>query len=303
VVIVPFLDAPIQSNHKTQVWLDTKEMFGETLGKSWISFSKKVENYGAAGIKLVEETLYANELDALNVLYVALTRPVEQLILISNGATSKKDSYPQMIQNYLKQKNAKESEVFTLGQKRQTFEKIKVNEKSKVFSIEQKANPWQKKIKTLAFTPNDFKTNAAEAWGILIHELLSKIEIAEDVDWVIEDASGLGKIELKDKKIFKKILRNIVDHPELKSFYSNDFKVWNERDILVPNGKNIRPDRLVKRNKELILIDYKTGMQKEADHEQLIQYKNIVGQVFTDKKIKCFLVYIKKNDALEVEMV
>ena len=303
VVIVPFLDAPIQSNHKTQVWLDTKEMFGETLGKSWISFSKKVENYGAAGIKLVEETQYANELDALNVLYVALTRPVEQLILISNGATSKKDSYPQMIQNYLKQKNAKESEVFTLGQKRQTFEKIKVNEKSKVFSIEQKANPWQKKIKTLAFTPNDFKTNAAEAWGILIHELLSKIEIAEDVDWVIEDASGLGKIELKDKKIFKKILRNIVDHPELKSFYSNDFKVWNERDILVPNGKNIRPDRLVKRNKELILIDYKTGMQKEADHEQLIQYKNIVGQVFTDKKIKCFLVYIKKNDALEVEMV
>ena len=36
---------------------------------------------------------------------------------------------------------------------------------------------------------------------------------------------------------------------------------------------------------------------------KLIQYKNIVGQVFTEKKIKCFLVYIKKNDALEVEMV
>tara|TARA_B100000767_G_C19777545_1_gene543592 strand:+ start:759 stop:3887 length:3129 start_codon:yes stop_codon:yes gene_type:complete len=303
VVIVPFLDAPIQSNHKTQVWLDTKEMFGETLEESWISFSKKIENYGAAGIKLVEQTQSANELDALNVLYVALTRPVEQLILISNGAISKEDSYPEMIQNYLKQKNAKESEIFSLGQKRQTSENIKINEKSKIFLIEQKANPWQKQIKTLAFNPKDFETNQTRVWGILIHELLSKIEIAEDVDWIIEDAFKLGKIELKDKKIFKKILKNIVEHPKLKSFYTNDSKVWNERDILVPNGKNIRPDRLVKRSQELVLIDYKTGVQKEADHEQLIQYKNIIGQVFIDKKIKCYLVYIKKNAALEVEMI
>ena len=303
VVIVPFLDAPIQSNHKTQVWLDTKEIFGETLEKSWISFSKRIENYGAAGIKLAEETRYANELDALNVLYVAMTRAVEQLILISNGATSKQDSYPQMLKNYLKQKNVEESEVFTLGQKRKTSEKQKVKEKPKVFSIEQKANPWQKKIKELAFSQNNFETNAAKLWGILIHELLSKIEIAEDVDWVIEDAYTLGKIESKDKKIFQNILRKIVKHPKLESFYTNDSRVWNERDILVPNGKNIRPDRLVKYNQELILIDYKTGVQKKEDHEQLIQYRNIVGQVFKGKKIKCYLVYILKNDAVEVETV
>ena len=63
-----------------------------------ISFSNKVQNYGSAGIKLSDQIRYANELDALNVLYVALTRSIEQLILISNGAASKKNSYPEMIQ-------------------------------------------------------------------------------------------------------------------------------------------------------------------------------------------------------------
>ena len=301
VVIVPFLDDPVQSKHKTQVWLDTKEIFGETLEKSWISFSNKVQNYGNAGIKLSDQIRYSNELDALNVLYVALTRSIEQLILISNGATSKKDSYPEMIQNYLKQKNVKESEIFTLGQKRQIIVSEKIKEKPRVFSIEQKANPWQNKIKTLAFTPADSEISRAKVWGVLIHELFSKIEVAEDVEWVIEDAFVAGKIDLKGKKIFKKILLNVVEHPELKRFYSNEFRVWNEHDILVPNGQNIRPDRLMELNQELILIDYKTGSQKKEDEEQILNYKNIVNQVFTDKKIKCYLIYIQKKGSLKIK--
>ena len=70
----------------------------------------------------------------------------------------------------------------------------------------------------MAFTPADSEISRAKVWGVLIHELFSKIEVAEDVEWVIEDAFVAGKIDLKGKKIFKKILLNVVEHPELKRF-------------------------------------------------------------------------------------
>jgi ATP-dependent exoDNAse (exonuclease V) beta subunit len=57
----------------------------------------------------------------------------------------------------------------------------------------------------------------------------------------------------------------------------------------------------MERNQELILLDYKTGAQKKEDEEQMLNYKNIVNQVFTDKKIKCYLIYIQKKGSLKIK--
>ena len=300
VVILPFLDDPIQGNHQAKVWLETEEFFGETISKGWIPFTKRVEIYGEQGKALFDKVQQANELDALDVLYVAMTRPVEQLIMISNGAAAKQDSYPSFIQNFLNINGKEEEAVLTLGEKRS----VVINQNSRtehgVFSIEAKAKDWQKNLMLQAYSQPESKQNSPKVQGILIHELLAKIEMATDVDWVLEEACALGKIDLNTTETFKQMLTDLVDHPVLKPFFRDFYTVWNERDILIPDSENIRPDRLMENEHEIVLIDYKTGKPKNEDRQQIEHYKNIISQVFKYKKVKTYLVYIQAGKKIAI---
>ena len=300
VVILPFLDDPIQGNHQAKVWLETEEFFGETISKGWIPFTKRVETYGEQGKALFDKVQRANELDALDVLYVAMTRPVEQLIMISNGAAAKQDSYPSFIQNFLNINGKEEEAVLTLGEKRSVVINQDFRTEQGVFSIEAKAKDWQKNLMLQAYSQPESKQNSPKVQGILIHELLAKIEMATDVDWVLEEACALGKIDLNTTETFKQMLTDLVDHPVLKPFFRDVYTVWNERDILIPDSENIRPDRLMENKHEMVLIDYKTGKPKNEDRQQIEHYKNIISQVFKYKKVKTYLVYIQAGKKIAI---
>ena len=300
VVILPFLDDPIQGNHQAKVWLDTEDFFGEDISKGWIPFTKRVETYGEQGKALFDKVQQANELDALNVLYVAMTRPVEQLILISNGAATKQDSYPSFIKNFLNTNGKEEEAVLTLGKKRSSTVNRDFNLDHGFFSIEAIPKDWQNNLMLQAYSQPESKWNSPKVQGILIHELLAKIKIASDVDWVLDEACALGKIDLNAIEMFKQILTEVVDHPFLKLFFSDAYTVWNERDILIPDSENIRPDRLMENEDEIVLIDYKTGKPKNVDRQQIDHYKHVVSQVFKGKKIKTFLIYIQNGKKVTI---
>jgi hypothetical protein len=52
-----------------------------------------------------------------------------------------------------------------------------------------------------------------------------------------------------------------------------------ETDILCPDGTTFRPDRVIIRNGHTLVIDFKTGIEKEAHRNQIINYKNILAQM------------------------
>ena len=55
-----------------------------------LNYNKDFENYGEAGEKIYEEHQSELELDNINLLYVTLTRPIEQLYIISSKDISSK---------------------------------------------------------------------------------------------------------------------------------------------------------------------------------------------------------------------
>ena len=177
------------------------------------------------------------------------------------------------------------------------------HENLKFFPIEINSKKWQNSLMIQAYNQPQSKINSPKIWGILIHDLLAKIETSEDLDWVLEEAFSLGRINENSVDLIKKLLLKVINHPSLNSFFKNEYKVWNERDILIPNEENIRPDRLMENRDEMILIDYKTGKSKEADQDQIEHYKKIIGQVFSGKKIKSYLVYIQEKKEVEVVLI
>ena len=91
---------------------------------------------------------------------------------------------------------------------------------------------------------------------------------------------------------------DVLEHPKLKTYYTSDFKIYNERDIITSSGQLLRPDRLnINSKNEAIIIDYKTGEAKAFHGKQLNDYEAVLNQMNLNVTHK-LLVYI--NDTIEV---
>ena len=65
----------------------------------------------------------------------------------------------------------------------------------------------------------------------------------------------------------------------------------NEEDILLEDGKVIRPDRLVFLPEGIVIIDYKTGSPLPAHEEQILAYRaHIINMGYQVKS--CVLAYV-----------
>ena len=91
---------------------------------------------------------------------------------------------------------------------------------------------------------------------------------------------------------------SVVKHPLLASYFSNEITVFNEREIVDTDNQVMIPDRLVfTKEKDVVIIDYKTGVPSPEHHQQLLKYERVLQSMnFTvDKKL---LVYM--NDEIDI---
>jgi hypothetical protein len=87
----------------------------------------------------------------------------------------------------------------------------------------------------------------------------------------------------------------VINHDALKRYFSNEYNIFNEVDIITKTGRQIRPDRLnINKKNEVIIIDYKTGEHKSSYSKQLIDYESILNEM-NYKVINKILVYINEE--------
>ena len=93
----------------------------------------------------------------------------------------------------------------------------------------------------------------------------------------------------------------IVNHPVLEEYFNTNSYVHNERDIISQTGLSIRPDRLIINSRgEVVIIDYKSGLENKKHIQQLQLYGEIVEEMHL-KVLKKILIYI--NDTVFVRIV
>ena len=93
------------------------------------------------------------------------------------------------------------------------------------------------------------------------------------------------------------IIQDIVFHPLLKTYYSEDVIVFNEREIVDDEQKIIIPDRLIFVDNEAVIIDYKTGNQLASHQQQLLKYEQVLEKMNFKVRQK-LLIYI--GDTIDV---
>jgi len=303
VVIFP-CELYIYQDIKPKVWLEnTIDGFSNIM----VPLNKQIRYTGAKGEEIFNYRQSELELDGFNLLYVALTRAVEQLYIITEKKLNKKEEedpkyFSGIFISYLKKHHLwhQEKNEYSFGD----HNSLKTILETELVSKTQQrfiSTPWKDhKITMLANSSTFWGTKRGEAknYGNLIHKILSEVITKDDVLKVTERYFQQGEIGLEEKGQLQERILKIVCHSKLKGYYSKDVFIYNEREILF-KANTVIPDRLVfGNNNNVTIIDYKTGISKKEHHYQLENYASVLASLnyLVAKKV---LVYINKTISIE----
>lgn len=288
VVIFPFADISIYKENQATTWIPLPEDWQLPFKETLINYSGKVEQYSEAGAMIHKQRKETLQLDTFNLLYVTLTRAVDQLYIFSETPSAvKKDAvlktFPQVFKGFLEQSNLWEGEekIYKFG----TFQKKIIQEKTEDVIVTQPnfitTAPEQHDIKIVTKEGQLWDTDTQDAidLGNLLHDTMEQIYHKNDAPIVLEKIAQSHSLTKNELNTLNRRISQIINHPELISFYKDYSRVENERNIITKEGHIVRPDRLIFHDdKSVSIIDYKTGKPDYSHEEQI----NLYGQVITE---------------------
>lgn len=286
VVIYPII--PERPKNTENIWVDIDERNQEKLRLpiALMPYSKLEETTMSS---YYDEETTAKQMDDLNVLYVAMTRPVEKLFVClgkkktkSGDSIGKTRDFVSYFVNYLGEKLQNDG-VYTEGE--YSYKAKSKNKKETKVPVEIKeliSNDWDYKDR-ISISPE--KTLAVQE-GNLIHEILSQIYTAADIENVIERYKNKMNLPDDDVKKLRERVENVVCNPEYTKYFDPKYVVKTECEILYKDGKGnmctCRPDRVVFTPDETWIVDFKTGVEYENNknyNDQIALYVEVLSSM------------------------
>ncbi len=299
IVIYPFANEKIDDTSKDKVWVNLEE---SKIPITYLKASQELEKLSENTAAVYQDLLIQKELDVFNVFYVAMTRAEKQLYILSKyevdkNGNEKSNLFSGLLIHYLKSKN-----LWQKDQLQYHFGKLPLLKKSKEKQTDQlklenfiSSAPEKHGIAVIT-TPGmiwgSIQEKAIEK-GKLIHNLLQKIFTAEDINKVLEEAVLAGEILSEEYEDYVEKIKNIVFHPELKPYFSKEYEIFTEKEILIQREYK-RLDRLCIKDKNAVIIDYKTGNYNPTHEKQINTYANALEKMNYQIQEK-LLVYIEEE--------
>jgi ATP-dependent exoDNAse (exonuclease V) beta subunit len=247
-----------------------------------VGATSRIQKTGQRGREIYEDLQKEQELDSSNLLYVCLTRAVEQLYVITEKR--KEQDSPKyasdLLTAYLKAEGSWEDKksLYSYG----TDQRAAPRKTGAAHAGVQKdliSSSWQDHDLHLVSKSSllwDTQRGEAIGFGNLVHELMARIEYRSDLDSVIQAYVSSGVLVSSDREDMEAMLRELMEHPELRTYFDQGCKVINERPILLSGGNSVIPDRLVIRENKVWILDYKTGAPDPAHGKQINQYAHVL---------------------------
>jgi len=301
VVIFPFANWNSTSEQDPKSWVAIDEPELANLPSSLIPLSDKLKT----STEQLQEVYAAHKskvlLDNLNMLYVALTRPKTRLYI---QTSAKGGDLNLHFDNFLKAEGMWEEKKtnYTFGSP--VKYKTKARAENRFIKSTTPIDELSKILKITRQAPKMWEVENPEKGadkGRKVHEILSYIIVKDDLSMAIDKALREGLIVNSEIEELKTLLERVLNHNELQVYFKTGLKVKNEEDILLANGKVIRPDRLVFGENGITIIDYKTGEPLQSHEEQILGYSSHIKQMGYAVH-SCVLAYIN-NDSIVLNTV
>jgi ATP-dependent helicase/nuclease subunit A len=316
-VIVPFCDWKLshEGMKSPVLWCKTDKEPFDKIGYMAIQYKEDMaKSFFAEEYETEKKKVF---LDNLNMLYVAFTRAENGLIVMGQKFTEGKNPtysgqlISESIRNnqQLKKYFDAGTGIFEMGSIKPNAEKIKYSGREAITLQHYSTVDWRRKLVIRTQGSEFFEKNKSEKrvkinYGILLHQVLSRIEYKTEVDDIIHQFHVEGIIMDEEKEKLTEVLSTMMNHPQIGNWFTKEWTVKTEAPVLVPNGKPGRIDRVVFKQtpsgkKKAVIIDYKTGDKKQDDREQVENYSLILSQMgYVD--VEAFLVYLFPLEVVSV---
>lgn len=143
--------------------------------------------------------------------------------------------------------------------------------------------------------------------GNLLHAILSRIGNCEgaDIEQMIKDAVLFARTQypfVEDFSFYETRVRQLLAKEELKNiFFVSDSGVFCEKEVVNRFGDGKRIDRLIVREKEVWIIDYKSSQEAKSESEkQISEYVEIIKDLYSNQEVRGFLVYLDSMTKEEI---
>ena len=291
VVMIPFNWG---DRKKTQdIWVNTSNHFNKDLPSALINGNKDLEQSYFCNEYLNEKEM--SLLDSLNKLYVAMTRPKERLYIFSK-------SLPDKIPEDFKKKGDLNAFLYAYDDNfpiligNADMMHVSKHESSNTFQVSARNKLDWREVISLKHTAEeiwDIETvNAKRDWGMLLHLALADIHYSWQQETVIEKLYKAGKFVKEDYEKLKLTVNDLLSHAAIIPYFTDEWEVKTEKEILMDNGRTYIPDRLLfsKNTNEVIVIDYKTGAVQGKHKVQITEYADAL-KMMGKTNIKRILIY------------
>lgn len=292
VTILAFADWKAFSEQSNMDWFDLRQIDMEGLPVARLNLNDPKDEpvfpfYSERYHQKKQETM----LDNLNLLYVAQTRAVDELYILGCHGRQDDQRVTYYFMDFLQEKGVEGME-WSIGEPIEVTTKETPKEVLELPHFQ--TAPWQKKLKISSDVPEEW--NEATR-GLLIHDILSRVEYMADLDRVLDQAVGDESLSQQERDDLYEILIRLLQKDELKPYFSSEAENIMEAEIMAPDGRLYRPDRLSIVNGEMCIIDYKTGVPREEHSLQIEGYAQLLagmGYKISEK----LLVYLNEEPEL-----
>ncbi len=294
VVVIPFLRMDISAETGTKQTKSYLE-YCRKANLRLLRITKEQKKYSQRLADIYQENFKQGCIDELNNVYVALTRPKNELYAF----------IPRKSGNSINQAS------FLIEE-----EKIERGEKNKYFSLS--LQPKIKKIGASLYKEwsshlnEEFSEGGAKKErsklreGTLFHQALAYLgdctqaDLDESISLAVKEVEA--KFAIQDPSFYRNKLKEIITHKNLKDlFFQPEATIFCEREFVDKNGNTKRVDRLLVFKDRVLIIDYKLAYLFSEDiHFQLRKYKEIIADLYPGKEIEAAVVYL---DQLRKEFI
>ena len=144
--------------------------------------------------------------------------------------------------------------------------------------------------------------------GNVLHQLFSTIYTTADIPARLNELEQQGIIyndEITSAQLRTRI-EDAITNPQVQEWFSKRWQLYNECTILEYNKdtnevEEHRPDRVMTDGKEIVVVDFKFGKEREEYKKQVQQYMEILIRM-GHKKVSGYLWYVVKNNVVEVNI-
>ena len=297
VVLFPVLGFDSSLGNRDYLWAEPETQIAGLIPKVLIGDEKR--GLQSDFEPILTEELDRKRLDELNMVYVACTRPTEQLHLFFTSEAKSKTFWNNRIapiqwEGLDLKKN--ESNHIIIGEPKLIKKHdIKVATSMQIENYIQ--NDWRKRIQLKRELPkNQIHINIEK--GIQLHELLMNLNTESSVQEIIHQAELNKKLSPNYRDEFTSILNALITNEKFKTFFNAADLSWSEREIINPQGEIFRPDKIILKGDQLWILDYKyadystiSEQEKSKHQNQIIQYIDLINQIHGDKS-QAFLLYL-----------